>query len=92
MAVATTPNGAYFAAAGDNIASGRTLVVRHLFVGGQTAAGNYVFKNGAGTTLLTLPMAANTAAQVEWPFGEVAVDGVEVDAVPTAGKCSMIWA
>lgn len=81
MAVTRRPNVIQHTAAGDS--STETVLVKRLVWNGSTAAADELtMKNSDGTVLLSLKAGANVGhLQLEYPFGDVMVKGLETDVI-----------
>lgn len=87
MAVTRHPNAVKHTAAGD--ATTESLRVKCLYWAAPTASGAFTIKNGAGTIILTGSSASTVPQVIPYPFGCVAVEGLETDAL-TGGPITYI--
>lgn len=90
MGVTRRPNSLNHTAAGDT--SSENVKVRWLlWTGAALAADDLQVKNGAGTVLLAIKATATLGCHIEFPFGDVWVDGIESD-VLDAGTVEYVLA
>ena len=81
MAVTKRPNAISMTSAADNV-SDTVLVKRLVWNGSTAAADDLTMKNSAGTVLLSLKAGTNVGhLQVEYPFGDTMVVGLETDVI-----------
>jgi len=78
MAVTRRPNSIQHTAAGD-ASTGRLVIERLIWTGIGTDGDDLACKNGDGTVLGAYKGGANVPFILEWPFGHVAIDGLETD-------------
>ena len=80
MATAATKFGVLHATNGDNIPE--TVLIRHLYWDGATGAtDDLIIKDGTGATVLALKAGTNLARDIEWPFGNRWLIGLESDTI-----------
>lgn len=89
MAVTSRNFGAQLTAAADTISG--TVGVRKMYLRTAGTAGDYVWKNGDGDILCTMYGEADSMRDIDCPFGERSVQGLELDALPSGGEVDIIY-
>lgn len=78
MAETRRPNGTLHGTAGDTT-TGRVLITKLMWTGATDAGDDLSIKNGDGTVLHSYKAGTDLGLQIDYPFGDRMVDGLETD-------------